>query len=116
MIIFTNHITKIYKNVKFEEYGFRIGKKKKRVGWKYLIIPVYEKFDAVFHYWDFECLVEDFNFENRFIEGDRVFRDPYITIYLSDGNYERVWFKTEEELDDYVSDLIRTNPTIEIKS
>ena len=115
MILFKNNITRLLINPKYEVRNYRIGLRKKRVGFKYGFIPVYEKKPAVFYYGDFECFVEDYENQHQYIEDDKVYMVPHVDIYMNDRTYSStVYFKTVEEMQDYANEIVKDNPYIEI--
>ena len=114
MIAFVDKITRIYIYLNNIDDAYYIGKKKKRIGFKYLIIPVYEEFDAVFCYYEYLCKIEDFNKENRYIKDGEIYYNPHIRICLTDGSRRDVYFKNEDELNSYINELIKSNKHIEI--
>jgi hypothetical protein len=115
MILFKNNITRLSVQPKHEVRNYRIGVRSKRVGFKYGVIPAYEKRPALYCYGDFDCFLEDYNNPNHYIEDDKVYMVPHVDIYMNDRSYSStVYFKTEEELNNYVKEIVKDNPYIEI--
>ncbi len=115
MILFKNNITRLSVQPKHEVRNSRIGTKRKRVGFKYGFIPVYEKKPALYHWGEFRCFIEDFNEPNQYIEDDKVYYQPHVDIYMNDRTYSStVYFKTVEEMEDYANQILKDNPYIEI--
>jgi len=115
MILFKNNITRLKVYPKHEVINSRIGTERKRVGFKYGFIPVYQKKPALYYWGEFQCFVEDFNDPNQYIEDGKLYMVPHVNIYMCDRTYSTtVYFKTVEELEDYVKQITDNNPHIEV--
>lgn len=52
---------------------------------------------GVYDYWKFICKKEDFNIQNRYIEDNRVYLNPYVEITFSDRTNKCFYYDTVEE-------------------
>ena len=86
---------------------------KRKIGTKYLVIPIYEIVpNAVIDEHagfsgEYYCTVEEFNqtSEKSYIEDNKIYYKPHCTIFFGMKGYQDVYFKTVEELNNYVEDL-----------
>jgi hypothetical protein len=97
---------------------------KRKIGTKYLIIPVYEIVpNAVIDEYasfsgEFYCTVEEFNktSEKCYIEDDTIYYKPYCTIFFGIKGHKDIFFETVEELNLYVEELKTIGPHIIINN
>lgn len=132
-ILYTNAISEVFVKPKSSFIPNRsiVRNYKKRIGRKYLVIPVYEIVsEAVLHWWDdeFVCTVDEFNEkrgrgylgillknEEVFIENETFYLYPHCTIVMNNGSQHSVFFDTVEQLDEYVKELKLNGNHIVIK-
>ena len=132
-ILYTNAISEVFVKPKST---FMVNKSivrnyKKRIGRKFLFIPIYEIIpEAVFNWWDDECVftVDEFNEkrgrgyvgiflknEEVLIENETFYLYPHCTIVMNNGSQHSVFFDTVEQLDEYVKELKLNGNHIVIK-
>ena len=121
-ILYTNAISEVFVKPKSSFIPNRsiVRNYKKRIGRKFLFIPIYEIIpEAVINWWDdeFVCTVDEFNEkkgrgytflcknENSFIENENFYLYPHCVIVMNNGSKHSVFFDTVEELDEYIKDL-----------
>lgn len=90
---------------------------KKRVGRKFLIIPIYEIVpEAVTHWWTEEFICESKDLpEHRsklYVEDGEIYEIPFCTIYMNDQSSEKIYFSSVEKLNEYVETLKSQAPHI----
>lgn len=119
MIIFVHAITSISIFPKRERER-RIYSRKKRIGWKYGIIPIFETKNYVCNRWNNEeiSLVEEYNSiaTKSYVENNIVYYKPHCKIFMNNKSHQSVYFDTEEELYEYTNNLIAQAPHIEIEN
>ena len=115
-IIFNNAISNVRvfpKNKDFNTGLKVVNNYKRKIGTKYLVIPIYEIVpNAVVDRWagfepGYYSTVEEFNqtSEKCYIEDNTIYYKPHCTIFFGIKGYQDVYFKTVEELNNYVEDL-----------
>ncbi len=121
-ILFTNNISEIRVFEKYQEWdnSYYIDLGKKRVGTRFFIFPIYEKVKGLFYYYDdnYYCTIEEYNNDitkRKYIEDGKFYHYPHCTIYMNSGEKHDVYFKTKDELYDYVNELKKGSSHIEIK-
>jgi len=83
---------------------------KRRIGYKFLIFPIYEIIEAavVRDGWssvEYYCDLKDYVRNDYYFENDILYSYPYCYIELMNGKYEEVYFKNEELLKEFVERL-----------
>jgi hypothetical protein len=122
-IIFNNAISNIRVLPKNENWNTNLivlNNFKRKIGTKYLVIPIYEIVpNAVIDKHasfsgEYYCTVEEFNqtSEKSYIEGNTIYYKPHCTIFFGTKGYQDVFFKTIEELNLYVDKLKSVGPHI----
>jgi hypothetical protein len=122
-IIFNNAISNVRvfpKNEKWNTSLIVLNNFKRKIGTKYLIIPIYEIVpNAVIDEYasfsgEFYCTVEEFNqtSEKCYIEDYTIYYKPYCTIFFGIKGHEDIFFETVEELNLYVDELKTIGPHI----
>jgi hypothetical protein len=122
-IIFNNAISNIRVLPKNENWNTNLivlNNFKRKIGTKYLVIPIYEIVpNAVIDEHagfsgEYYCTVEEFNqtSEKSYIEGNTIYYKPHCTIFFGTKGYQDVFFKTIEELNLYVDKLKSVGPHI----
>ena len=125
-IIFNNAISNIRVLPKNENWNTNLivlNNFKRKIGTKYLIIPIYEIVpNAVIDEHasfsgEYYCTVEEFNqtSEKSYIEDSTIYYKPHCTIFFGTKGYEDVFFETVGELDLYVDKLKSIGPHIIIE-
>ena len=122
MIIFTSNIVSIRSFPKHKDSWPRyhvVRNFKKRVGYKFLIFPVYEIVEAAVLYspWTtprYHCELKDFESDTSYFENDILYDKPHCDIKTNDGKNSSKYFETVEELDNFVNDLLSKAPHIEL--
>ncbi len=121
LVVFNHAIStiKLYPKKELRSSFLRVVADYKRfVGYKYWIIPIWEKMDyAVIDGWPdrFLCKPEDYSYSETYIENNKIYYNPYCIISTNDGKQTRVMFETTEELNSYVEDLKSQAPHIIIE-
>jgi hypothetical protein len=122
-IIFNHSISNVRvfpKNEKWNTSLIVLNNFKRKIGTKYLIIPIYEIVpNAVIDEHagfsgEYYCTVEEFNqtSEKCYIEDDTIYYKPYCTIFYNNKGHEDIFFETVEELNLYVGELKTIGPHI----
>jgi hypothetical protein len=115
-IIFNSNITRIKVYKKAICLHYQVKAYKNKIGVKYLFIPIYEEIKGVYKFWTdkYVCDLIDFNkkSEDYFFENDGFYYKPHVEIYTNDGGKREKFFKTVEELNEYVEELKSLAPHI----
>jgi len=122
-IIFNNAISNVRvfpKDKNWDNGLMVVNNHKRKIGTKYLIIPIYEIVpNAVVDRWvgygdGYYSTVEEFNqtSEKCYIEDNTIYYKPHCTIFYNNKGSEDVFFKTVEELNLYVDELKLIGPHI----
>ena len=122
MIIFTNNIVSVKSFPKYKDHcsEYRVVRNyKRRIGYKFLIIPVYEIIEEAVLYtpWtvsEYYCELKDFKSDTSYFEDDILYDKPHCNIKTNDGKLNTKYFNTVEELNDFVNDLASKAPHIKL--
>jgi hypothetical protein len=119
-ILFNHAITKVIVRPKYSPWDSHltiVENFKKRVGRKFLIIPIYEIVPvAVTHWWteEFLCEAKDLpEYRSKlYVENGEIYENPFCLICMNDQSSEKIYFPTEEALNEYVETLKSQAPHI----
>lgn len=120
-ILYVHGITRVsvYKKAEYQQLNFKlVSNFKKRVGYKFLIFPIYENIgESVINYWsgEFYSTAKDFRHSKIFLENGKFYHKPHCLIYMSDKSSKDVYFNDVEELNKYVYELKLIAPNIIIE-
>ena len=128
-ILFNHSITRVNVHPKYEPHRFEFECSlsierdyKKKVGRKYLFLPIYEIIPVAVvrnaglfdDRKELVCELKDFESEYYYFEDDVLYEKPHCTICMSDKSSKEIHFGTVEELNAYVDELKSKAPHIEI--
>lgn len=125
-IIFNNAISNVRvfpKDKNWDNGLMVVNNHKRKIGTKYLIIPIYEIVpNAVVDRWvrfgdGYYSTVEEFNqtSEKCYIEDNTIYYKPHCTIFFGTKGSEDMFFETIEELNIQVEKLKKIGPNIIIE-
>jgi hypothetical protein len=118
-VLFNKNISQINVYEKSQHYSDLVFKRGKRqIGTKWGIFPIYEMVEGLFYYWDDEYwgTIEEYNSKGEtYFEGGVFYQRPHCVIYTTGGQSNKVYFKTTNELLEYVDELKSLAPHVILK-
>jgi hypothetical protein len=118
-IIFNHAITNVRVHPKLEAWytSYKlIHNYKRRIGYKFLLIPIYEKIPKAIikGFWpeEFVCSADEFNHSKIYLDGETFYYKPHCTLWLNNKSNQEIFFDTVEDLNKYVDNLISMAPHI----